>query len=235
MRPSPTSKLPAGTLSDASGCWCVDCDLFWSPSLSDYDEESPPPVKRSACTMHLCQRCSWSPIAQCSYSDLAVCWSCDQYLRWLEKSRAAQKFLDEFLASESGNRPNELPSADYPNITADDVQNEPLHSTSGGVLHNLMKNRPPLSSDQHHYCFCVIDVAGDRLHSAGTVTSPCVGRATSICGGWSNPAKHRSSWMNSTLPNLATGRSSCHQQITTLPLPTMFTIIPGTQPMALNA
>jgi hypothetical protein len=146
MRPSPTSKLPAGTLSDASGGWCVDCDLFWSPSLSDYDEESPPPVKRPACTMHLCQRCSWSPIAQCRYSDLAVCWSCDQYLRWLEKSRAAQVFLDEFLASESGNRPNQLPSADYPNITADDVQNEPLHSTSGAVWstsHSDEESPPP--------------------------------------------------------------------------------------------
>jgi hypothetical protein len=125
MPPSPARLVPAGSLPDASGSCCVDCDLYWSPPYSD--EESPPSAKRPASTMYLCHRCGRSPIAQSRYSDLAVCWECDRYLWWLEQSRKAEQFLEEFNASESGHRPN----ADHHIISVEVVQNDPRHTDSG--------------------------------------------------------------------------------------------------------
>ncbi len=100
-----------------------------------------------------------------------------------------------------------------------------------GALHTLMKNRPPVRSVLHQQCFCATDAAGGQLHRAGTVTSPYAGNATSICGGWNNPAKLRSSWKNSMLPNLATDR----MPITTSSVSKLSRMIPGTLTVALDA
>jgi hypothetical protein len=67
------------------------------------------------------------------------------------------------------------------------------------------------------------------------VFSPYVGRATSICGGWNNPAKLRSSWVIIMLPNLATDRISCHLPMNAYPLSTLIRVIPDTLPETLNA
>ena len=132
-------------------------------------------MKRPASTLKMCNRCGRKPIAQCRFSDLAVCWSCDQYLWWLNQSRAAQKFLDEFHASETGNRPLQLPSATQRITSAVDVQSSPRHSASaaerlsnvgGSDCSNIAReecvcgfpNAQSCPSKENHHC---------RMSSAG--------------------------------------------------------------------